>query len=311
MARTLMPHRTDSEQRRQRSMDRAQRFVSRYLTHFVGRKFHVEDSDDYLDSPEREEAQYEVLTTILRRGQLCPDPKAPGGGGGTYSVSVGGMEALTSNAMFSVDAVCFCDIPITDLGVHMDKYSQFGLSFAKPFLIERGVSPVFYLAMNALQRVQTDGAHETRREYFNRMGAEYSRVRAFIFSGGTEPRSEEDPDLTDLFARRPELRKDVAVRRLCKRLAFVTEFFDAHVLGYLKSFDDKLPFDSADNFYMEREWRATRRIDFSPVDLACVILPRRYMRRLRRDLPGLLKVRMRAAEDCRWRWWNWTAWRGE
>jgi hypothetical protein len=42
--------------------------------------------------------------------------------------------------------VCFCDIPDTDLAIHVRKYSRFGLAFKKDFLIERGACPVFYVA---------------------------------------------------------------------------------------------------------------------------------------------------------------------
>jgi hypothetical protein len=42
--------------------------------------------------------------------------------------------------------VCFCDIPVIDLAIHVRKYSKFGLAFKKAFLIERGACPVFYVA---------------------------------------------------------------------------------------------------------------------------------------------------------------------
>ena len=41
--------------------------------------------------------------------------------------------------------MCFCDIPVGDLGLHMRKYSPFGLAFKKDFFAEQGALPVFYV----------------------------------------------------------------------------------------------------------------------------------------------------------------------
>src|SRR5689334_24442201 len=48
--------------------------------------------------------------------------------------------------------VCFCDIPVEDLPLHMKKYSQFGLAFSKGFLIGKGATPVFYVSETSLVR---------------------------------------------------------------------------------------------------------------------------------------------------------------
>ena len=62
--------------------------------------------------------------------------------------------------------VCFSDIPVPDLGIHMGKFSRFGLAFNKSLLIKRGANPVFYVAGNSLIK---DGEHEeSRAELFDR-----------------------------------------------------------------------------------------------------------------------------------------------
>lgn len=51
--------------------------------------------------------------------------------------------------LYRSQVVCLCDIPVSDLEIHMRKYSPFGLSFLKPFLVEKGANPVFYIARNS------------------------------------------------------------------------------------------------------------------------------------------------------------------
>jgi hypothetical protein len=271
-----------------------QRFVSPYLTHFVGRRFMEPDSEDFVEPPEREKRQYRLLADILQSGYLADHP---GAAPGILGYSVGMNEPLCSNGMFSVSAVCFCDIPLDDLGVHMSKYGKFGLCFLKRFLIERGTSPVFYVATNSLVRERDTGEGKTHRvtrgEYFNEMGSAYWPLEAFVHSGGTEPRSE-DADLHQLLREHPDLQKHPAV----VSLVALTHFLDAYIFGFLKCFDDRLADDSEENFYMEREWRAVTRIDFTPEDVAFVVVPRDYAGRLRTEFPFIPLEKVLLAEAC-------------
>jgi hypothetical protein len=120
-----------------------QRYVSEELTHFVGRG-------------SSEEEQYSVLVDkILKTGWLLANPSV-------FSVSeaeeilarksavvYSPQPSAPSEDMMHHLVVCFCDIPITDLEIHMRKYSRFGLSFLKPFLVEKGANPVLYIANNS------------------------------------------------------------------------------------------------------------------------------------------------------------------
>ena len=63
--------------------------------------------------------------------------------GGTRTPGVDDTEAAYSQR------ICFCDIPVTDLEIHMTKYSRFGLSFLKDFLVRKGATPVMYVAENS------------------------------------------------------------------------------------------------------------------------------------------------------------------
>lgn len=117
-----------------------QRYVSDELTHFAGRGL-------------REEEQYSLLVDkILKPGWLKPSnlgsktsEQEQRDAGLSYRID----HNQAINDMYLSQVVCFCDIPEPDLKIHMHKYSKFGLSFPKPFLVGKGASPVFYVAKNA------------------------------------------------------------------------------------------------------------------------------------------------------------------
>jgi len=107
-----------------------QRYVSTELSHFVGRG-------------QAEEQQFKLLLDILRTGWLTyapHDPTQPRMARLDFSRPISTDEAI------KYQVVCFCDIPDTDLAIHVKKYSKFGLAFKKTFLIARGACPVFYVA---------------------------------------------------------------------------------------------------------------------------------------------------------------------
>lgn len=268
-----------------------QRFASPFLTHFVGRG----PIADEVPSPAREEAQFGTLLAILGSHFLADSPDRPPGSFLGYSV---GDDPLCSNEMVSVSPVCFCDIPLDDLGLHMDKYGEFGLGFQRPFLVTRGASPVFYVARDSFVRERFVTGTVTRGEYFNEMGTVYGQLRAFVFSGGTVPGTE-DADLHVILAAHPELREEPAVQRLTERLNKLMQFLDPYVFGYVKCFDSSLPDDDDRNFYLEREWRVPRRIDFTVDDVAFIVVPRAFVSRLRREFPAIPSAKIRIAEDCR------------
>lgn len=268
-----------------------QRFASPFLTHFVGRG----PIADEVPSPEREEQQYETLSAILRSRFLADSPDRPPGSFLAYSV---GNDPLCSNEMVSVSPVCFCDIPLDDLGLHMGKYGEFGLGFERAYLVARGASPAFYVAHDSFVRARPQAGIVTRGEHFNEMGSIYGQLRAFVFSGGREPGTE-DADLHEILAAHPELRGEPAVQRLTERLHKLTQFLDSYVFGYVKCFDSGLPDDDDRNFYLEREWRVPRRIDFTLDDVAFVVVPRAFVSRLRGEFPAIPSAKIRIAEDCR------------
>ena len=229
-------------------------YVSDELTHFVGR------------SIKSQEERYALLLKILREGRLiCKE--------GTGLV-IDPFTKFTTNKMIRPDGVCFCDIPLRGLGIHMRKYSQFGLAFPKSFLLELGANPVFYIANNSKLRLWTIAGKkavfftEDRAAFFDRQFSEFydcmREVKFFL-----------------QVRRKNPLQPDPLATRLERLELFLSSFF-----GYCKCFDASRAEDHEENFYMEREWRLRSKLAFKIGDVCRVILPRSFVQRFRRDFPG-------------------------
>ena len=93
----------------------AQRYVSPELTHFVGRSL-------------PEEEQYSLVLEILKTGWLTHPPHDPYISG---NLTITPGARISDNKMFIPEVVCFCDIPVQELDIHVRKYSRFGLAFLK------------------------------------------------------------------------------------------------------------------------------------------------------------------------------------
>jgi hypothetical protein len=107
-----------------------QEYVSSELLHFVGRT---------ATSPD---AAYETLVKILREGLVSHPPHSRNVSG---NLLINTDAKLSSNEMYSPEVVCFCDIPLRHLEIHMNKYSRFGISFLKTLAAEQGAVPVRYI----------------------------------------------------------------------------------------------------------------------------------------------------------------------
>src|SRR3974390_3413841 len=94
-------------------------YVSRELTHFVGRGRPEDD-------------QYALLVHILKSGWLTHPPHEPSL---PSKFTTLGNAQFSTGQMYSAEAVCFCDIPVADFAVHIGKYSPFGIAFTKTYLL--------------------------------------------------------------------------------------------------------------------------------------------------------------------------------
>ena len=230
-----------------------QRYVSKELTHFVGQQLREEG----IKKEEFEEKQYNLLLKILTDGELRSSTPDKG------ELRIHLTARMSDNKMYIHHTVCFCDIPVNDLDIHMKKYSRFGLSFLKSFLVQKGASPVFYIAKNSI--INT-GNLKNRSDYFDEMISECQK-----------------------FLNQMIIHKNVDMELESKKWFNLWEFLNRFVFSFMKFFDDKKPDDSEDNYYMEREWRIVGDLDFELNDVYRVILPERFAERFRKDMPNYMR----------------------
>ncbi len=223
-----------------------QRYVSDELTHFVGRSYNRQ--------PDAEDLQFNLLVSILKSGYLGTDAEV--------KVSRESQQSFSGNQFYRANVVCFSDIPVADLGIHMKKFSRFGLAFKKSFLIARGANPVFYVARNALARL-AGGRTLPRAEYFDQ---EHAAIMA-------------------LFGRLQEEAHQNGLSEESAKIRELLGFLVFHFFSFAKFFDQGLPADHEENFYMEREWRIMGSLDFALGEVSRVIFPQRFARHFRDDLP--------------------------
>jgi len=171
--------------------------------------------------------------------------------------------------MYSPQVVCFCDIPLQELEIHVQKYSRFGLAFSKEVIVQHGGAPVHYIPMTA--QIQVSGPWSLEPidagEYFDKMVREYHDL--FTICERMIREKEEWP----------------AVQGDSRRLWTLRTFFDFHVFSYLKFFDHTLPDHHPENYYFEREWRLIGNLQFAVKDVSTIVVPTSYAERLSADLP--------------------------
>jgi hypothetical protein len=233
-----------------------QRYVSADLTHFVGA------------SIKAERKRYLLLRTILRTGLLKANPMPSGRDGAVHVLRKDTDLPLSTNEACSGSVVCFCDIPLGDLPLHIRKYSPFGIAFSKEFLADLGASPVIYVPIHGRPALlpyegYRRGRIASQAVAFDHFWQIFNRVEKAL----------------------PDLKADRRFKRTAEDLRRMTEFLEIHIISNLKFFDHRLLDDEEENFYMEREWRVSRSVTFSLNEIERIIIPCEYGREFRRDFP--------------------------
>jgi hypothetical protein len=228
-------------------MELIQRYVSKELTHFVGR--HLPESQ-----------RFKLLIDIIQSGLLLhknikEDIK--------INVHADGLENIVTPGI-----TCFADIPINDLSLHMEKYSNFGLAFTKDFLVEKGANPVYYIATNGIIRGangRTANQNKTREDYFKTNIKRYFSLMN---------------QMKDIIKK--DERENI---HTLDELQLLDTFLMKHVYAYLKPFDVSKTDADKENYYLEREWRIVGDVQFTLDDVTRILIPEKYGKELREALP--------------------------
>ena len=206
------------------------------------------------------------------------------------NLSVNPNARFSSNEMYSPQVVCFCDIPVEDLNIHVQKYGPFGIAFPKAILVERGANPVFYVANPSKihNRFSSDFIAAIMRDPTK---IDYDRVRASV-DQKMERGAAFDRAVPE-WHRLVEMLRDLLMRTNpspgvhpeAHKLHDLTLFMEFEVFSLIKCFDPNLDESHHENFYMEREWRVVGNVPFTLADLSRVHVPEEFGHRLRADVP--------------------------
>jgi hypothetical protein len=225
-----------------------------------------------------------TLGQCQQQGRVLIDP-------GSMLISDG---SLCKDEFIRFRPVCFCDIPEQHLERHIGIYGRFGLAFKKDFLVVQGANPVFYAAKGSVacmerppvpQLTEEDleaDEQAARKRYFAGRDAEpvpvrrcefFDRLVANLMKALIAPRLAGAP-----------AEADDPVRELL--IEVLPDLF-RHVFAFTKVFDESLPAEDRDNFYMEREWRVAGFVRFELRDVQRVHVAPGFQDRIEREFPGL------------------------
>ncbi len=141
-------------------MSTTQRYISHELTHFVGSKLRKSKNKS------KEDKQYELLIRILGEGWLYNTKVGVG-------LVVNLSAKISQNEMYLPQMVCFSDIPVEDLTLHKNKYSRFGISFNKDFIVRQGGVPIHYIPIESRVKVLLNITPEQSAEFLEPDGGEH------------------------------------------------------------------------------------------------------------------------------------------
>ncbi len=232
-------------------------YTSRELFHLVGRSH-----------PADHEANYQTLLKILDSGCVSHPPHDPNSYMHRVACNLEGN--IFSEELIVPSVTCFCDIPYDALGIHIQKYGAFGLSFPREFLIRYGARPVIYFPMQPsdpnrgwgtifCEMLLTDLEQIWRG--FREQLVDPIGANSWSRSLGEKPKTQND-----------------AIKAMDD--AFTQQF-----LAFIKPFNSELPDNDPNNFYLEREWRRFANLRFQPSDFSHILSERTYVDRLKSERP--------------------------
>lgn len=244
-------------------------YISKVLCHFVGR------------SKKSDEERFDLLCQIIKEKQLKANLDTPD----NPSLQTNGAYKgdHLGEVFEKIDCVCFCDIPDDMLEIHTLKYSKFGMGFSKTFLTQQGARPVTYVPVHTCikEPAQTNTPKSTSSEYFlyiNKLAVYFNSIISLLnqaapFKNQLALIVATNPDLVNYI----KLLDGKIVQNVLDGKAQEMLFSEMSAFctqcAYIKLFDETLPEDDPENYYMEREWRSINSVDFSLKDIEKTYLP--------------------------------------
>ncbi len=259
-------------------------YTSNLLCHFVGRS----QTDD--------EKRYRLLVKIIKNDHaLFANPDDPSRI--NFSFSMGEFKGNQGELFDRNDCVCFCDIPNKSLDIHRHKYSSFGMGFKKSFLISQGARPVTYVPKGcSIRDILKVGNPEEPETYFCTIDRKaYSATNMLLTIEKAAPLEEQLenilPKTKPTFQASAQktilnpLKEELDSKNMNNFLGYLYSVWMTEC-AYIKIFDDNLPIDDINNYYMEREWRCIHNVKFSLFDIDTIYLPNKsYKERFKKDFP--------------------------
>jgi hypothetical protein len=247
-----------------------QRYISTELTHFVG---------STLKNPAE---QYALLKGILESGLLSSSPNSRL----KHALRISTSSKVSDNTMYCPDMICFCDIPVGDLSIHVGKYSKFGLSFSKDFISSLGGSPVFYIPKTKKVCHLSEYDNISMTEYFDTMTMHlYNLFQLLLCSVPRQYYGHQIPPLNPNDTNAPK-NLDELLNRYPAVITRLNWFLNYSIFSYLKFFKCDLTEEDKENYYFEREWRVLGEISFNLENVKRILLPEEYAKQFHYDFPG-------------------------
>jgi hypothetical protein len=246
--------------------------VSKILWHFTGGPPWNTDTNCQCASPKPPKAAYQALLSIISSRQLqtgkykevvkvlVPKIRKYNIAKKTFEESINSMVD-----MFSAPVCCLADIPIAHLTYHSQRYGKFAIGFHRDAAVKSGFNPVFYSLhdTNVLREVY-EGFAKLRYVDVDAVKSAAEKVTDEASGLQCEKGHDVELDLSDEVFDIDMAADDIETA--------VSDAQDS--LGTFLAFVKTFSREEFASIYCDREWRSVKTFEFSPTDIAMIVLPK-------------------------------------
>lgn len=199
------------------------RYTSDEFFHLVGR-----------GNPSDNEANYKTLLDVIDSSCISHPPHNCDAAG--HTIKFNWDKSIFTEELVIPNVICFCDIPLEHLDIHIKKYGMFGISFDRDYIVMSGARPVFYIPIHSSHQFSIFGANMLKD-----LEQVWRGFREHVVDPVTMPTRGRS------MGRKPDSPVDASLA--------LDAILTKEVLAYIKVFQAELSEDHPDNYYLEREWR--------------------------------------------------------